>query len=404
MIPSALRSQFPLLKQNPSLVYLDSASTTQKPESVLRAMDDYYTQMNANVHRALYPIGERATDAYEGVREKVRAFVKAESTQEIIFTRGATEALNIMAQGWGRQFLKAGDEILLTPLEHHSNLVPWQLIAERVGAVLKFIPLTSEGDLDYDQLSTLCTEKTRVVSVTGLSNTLGTVVSLARIREAAARVGALFCVDAAQLVAHFPIDVKALNVDMLAFSSHKMYGPTGLGVLYAKRSILESMDPWLGGGDMIREVHLDHSTWNDLPWKFEAGTPPIAEVIGLGAAVDFLSSVGWDELILHDRELHAYALDQLAHLPFVSLFGLCDTNRSSGVLSFIVKDVHPHDVAAFLGQKNICLRAGHHCTMPLMKTLGVTATTRMSFGVYNTREDIDALVEGLHALAKTFKL
>lgn len=404
MISSDLRSPFPLFEQNPSLVYLDSASTTQKPEVVLRAMDDYYTQMNANVHRALYPIGEQATEAYEAVREKVRVFVNAESTQEIIFTRGATEALNIVAQGWGRQFLKPGDEVLLTPLEHHSNLVPWQLIADRVGAVLKFIPLTAEGDLDYAQLAILCTEKTRIVSVTGLSNTLGTVISLPRVREAASRIGALFCVDAAQLVAHFSVDVRALDVDFLAFSSHKMYGPTGVGVLYAKRSLLECMDPWLGGGDMIREVHLDHSTWNDLPWKFEAGTPSIAEVMGLGAAIDFLSSLGWDFIMLHDRELYAYALDRLARLPFVSLLGSHDLERQRGVLSFTVKDVHAHDVAAFLGQKNVCVRAGHHCTMPLMKALGVTATARVSFGVYNTKQDIDVLIKGLSTLAKTFKL
>lgn len=398
------RSRFPLFQHHPDLVYLDSASTAQRVDVALEAMERYHLTMNANVHRGLYPLAEGADAAYESVREKVMNFIGAASTQEIIFTRGTTEGLNIVAQGWGRQFLNDGDEIVLTELEHHSNLVPWQLIAERAGAILKFIPMIENGVLDPFAFDKMITRKTKIVSVTGLSNTLGTVVDLARIVERAHAVRALICVDAAQRVAHFPINVVDLDVDFLAFSSHKIYGPTGVGVLYAKRKHLEVMDPWLGGGNMIREVDFEVSTWNDLPWKFEAGTPPIAQVIGMGAAIDFIQEFGFDAIQQHDIELYHYAVERLSNLRYLKLLGPLNPEVHCAVLSFLVHGVHPHDVASILGRHNICVRAGHHCTMPLMKRLGVPATTRISFGLYTTKSDIDRLVDGLEIVAKMFKI
>lgn len=399
-----IRSRFPLLTNQPDLVYLDSASTTQKPEAVLEALQTYYTTANANVHRGLYPLAERATEMYEAVRPRVQRFLNAGFVEEIIFTSGATDSLNRVAQGWGAQFLKSGDEILITLLEHHSNLVPWQLVAERTGAILKFVPITAEGLLDEAAFDQLLTDRTKIVSVTGLSNTLGTVVDLERLVKAAHAVGAKVCVDAAQLAAHFPIDVQALDVDFLAFSSHKLYGPTGVGVLYAKRAILETMNPWLGGGDMIKEVHTTHSTWNDLPWKFEAGTPNIADVVAFGAAIDFIQEIGFDFIQAHDQQLQAHAFKRLGELSFVTILGPQTLTEHRAVISFLVKDVHPHDVAAILGQENICVRAGHHCTMTLMKALDTVSTTRVSFGIYNTVEDVDRLVEGLRRVATVFKL
>lgn len=398
-----MKIQFPFLAAHPDLVYLDSASTTQKPEAVLKAMDRFYREQNANVHRGVYPLSEQATVLYEGARERVRQFLNARETAEIVFTRGTTEALNMVAQGWGGQHLKKGDEVVLTILEHHSNLVPWQMVAKRTGAVLKFVPLKGDArtgfvDLDYGAMEKLITPRTKMVSVTGLSNTLGTVVDLEKVVAIARRVGAKICVDAAQLAAHFLIDVQKLDVDFLAFSGHKVYGPTGVGVLYAKREILETMEPWLGGGDMIREVALEGSTWNDLPWKFEAGTPPIAEIIGLGAALEFLERVGWDFVRTHDEELMKYAIERLGGVKGVKLFGVMPV----GSLSFEVEGVHSHDVAAILGEHGVCVRAGHHCCMPLMKELGVSGITRLSFGVYNEKADVDRVVEGLQKVLLTF--
>ncbi len=408
------RSQFPFLASRPNLVYLDSASTTQKPEVVLRAMDRFYREQNANVHRGVYPLSEQATVLYEGAREIVRGFVGAKESEEIIFTRGTTEALNMVAQGWGGQNLKQGDEVLLTVMEHHSNLVPWQMVAKRTGAMLKFAPLKGDArkggvGLDYEAMEKLITPRTKIVSVTGLSNALGTVVNLVRVVGMARKVGAKVCADAAQLAAHFPIDVQKLDVDFLAFSGHKVYGPTGVGVLYAKREILENMEPWLGGGDMIREVSLERSTWNDLPWKFEAGTPPIAEIIGLGAALEFLKSVGWDFVRAHDVELMQYAVECLRAIKGVTLFAVDRSGKSGdsglpvGSLSFEVEGVHAHDVSAILGERGVCVRGGHHCCMPLMKELGVTGTCRMSFGAYNEKSDIDRLADGLEKVCLTFQ-
>lgn len=404
-----MKIQFPFLAAHSDLVYLDSASTTQKPEAVLKAMDRFYREQNANVHRGVYPLSEQATVLYEHARECVRQFLNARETAEIVFTRGTTEALNMVAQGWGGQHLKKGDEVVLTILEHHSNLVPWQMVAKKTGAVLKFVPLQGDArkdevELDYDAMEKSITPRTKVVSVTGLSNTLGTVVDLPRVVKMARQVGAKVCVDAAQLAAHFPLDVQKLDVDFLAFSGHKVYGPTGVGVLYAKREILENMDPWLGGGDMIREVALEGSTWNDLPWKFEAGTPPIAEIIGLGVALEFLEEVGWDFVRAHDAELMKYAIERLGAVKGVKLFGV---NRAGaampvGSLSFEIEDVHSHDVAAILGEHGVCVRAGHHCCMPLMKALGVSGTTRLSFGVYNEKADVDRVVVGLGKVFQIF--
>lgn len=397
---SDFHDQFLIFKNHPKLVYLDNGATTQRVEQALEAEKKYYMQMNANVHRSLFPMAEKATTAYEGVREKVRGFINARKASEIVFTSGATEALNLVAQGWAGQVLQKGDEILLTVLEHHSNLVPWQMIAKKIGAILKFVPILERGELDMNAFESLLTEKTKIVSVTGLSNTLGTRVDLERVVEMSHSVGAKVCVDAAQFVAHFPLDVQALDVDFVVFSSHKMYGPTGAGVLYGKRELLEQMEPIYGGGDMIRAVQLEESTWNDVPFKFEAGTPKIAQVIGMGAAIDFLQEVGFEWIQKHDQELTAYAFERLQELGFVKVFG----ENQTAIISFFLEGVHPHDVATLLGEKQICVRAGHHCTMPLMKALKVPGTTRVSFGIYNTQKDIDRLIDGLKDVAKMFKV
>ena len=398
-----IKSRFPIFTHQPKLVYLDSAATAQRLDIVLEAMQRYHETFNANVHRGLYPLAEEATAAYEAVRDQIAVTMKTRSREEVVFTHGTTEGLNLVAQGFAPQFLKPGDEIVLTILEHHSNLVPWQMTAQKIGAVLKFCPLTKRGILDENALEKLITRRTKIVSVTGLSNTLGFVVDLPRVIARAHAVGAKVCVDAAQYAAHFSIDFKGLDADFLVFSGHKIYGPTGVGVLLAKRDLLEKLEPWMVGGDMIREVRLDHTTWNDLPWKFEAGTPPIAEVMGLGAAISFFHEIGWDGIQKHDRELYDYAKEKLSAFSFVKLLGQGNVGRNCGSLSFVVKDVHPHDVAALLGEKNICVRAGHHCTMPLIKALGVPSTTRMSFGIYNTKEDIDRAVSAIRGAVKLLR-
>ena len=400
----SVKTQFPFFKKHPKVVYLDSASTSQRLGVSLKAEESYYLDFNANVHRGLYPLAEKATEKYEAVRETARQFLNAKSSSEIVFTRGATESLNIVAQGWGRKFLKKGDEIVLSVLEHHSNLVPWQMVAKETGAVLRFCPILSTGNLDYKALEKLITKKTKIVTMTGLSNTLGTVIDLSVVLRFARKVGAKVCVDAAQLAAHFPIDVQKLDVDFLAFSGHKIYGPTGAGILYAKREILEEMDPWLGGGDMIREVHEEFSTWNETPWKFEAGTPNIAQIIGMGPAMKFLMKLGKNTVMRHDREMQEYMFKKLNELPFVKTYGPKSFDQHRACISFTVDGVHPHDVAAILGEIGICVRAGHHCTMPLMKSLCLVSTVRVSFGIYNTKEDVEALARGLKKVAKVFKL
>ncbi|MFA6023647.1 MAG: SufS family cysteine desulfurase [Candidatus Gracilibacteria bacterium] len=403
-MPLQIKDRFPIFQNHPDLVYLDSASTTQRLDDSLLAEQEYYLDFNANVHRGLYPMAEMATERYEAVRTVARRFLNAGKDGEILFTRGTTEGLNIVAQCWGRKFLKKGDEVVLSVLEHHSNLVPWQMIAKEVGAVLKFCPILSTGNLDYKALEKLIGKRTKMVSITGLSNTLGTVIDLSIVSRLAKKVGAKLCIDAAQLAAHFPIDVQDIDADFLAFSSHKIYGPTGAGVLYAKRELLEAMDPWLGGGDMIREVHEEFSTWNDLPWKFEAGTPNIAQVLGMGAAMQFLMELGKNTLMKHDREMQEYTFKKLNELPFITVYGPKAFDQHRGSISFTMHGVHPHDIAAILGEEGICVRAGHHCTMPLMKALCLVSTVRVSFGIYNTKEDVEALAKGLKKVAEVFKL
>jgi cysteine desulfurase/selenocysteine lyase len=398
-----LKAQFPIFstpRERP-LVYLDSAATSQKPQAVLDAMSTYYETCNANIHRGVYAIAEQATALYEDARRRFAAFVNA-SPREIVFTRNSTEALNLVARAYGGWALKAGDAVLLTPMEHHSNLVPWHLLAAEKQLELRFIPLTGSGELDLSQLPRLLSDgRVKLISFVHVSNVLGTVNPVAEIARMARAHGATVVVDASQSAAHMPIDVQALGVDFLACTAHKMLGPTGIGMLWGRRELLEAMPPFLGGGEMIRTVSLTSSTWNELPWKFEAGTMPIAEAIGLGAAVRWLEGVGMDRVFAHDRELAAYAMERLAELPGVRVLGP-PADRRGGVVAFTVEGVHPHDVATVLDRDGVCVRAGHHCAMPLHEALGVPASARASFHCYSLREDVDALVTGLHRVQKLF--
>ena len=400
-----IRSDFPILSRKidgKPLVYLDSAATSQKPRSVIKALTDYYEGYNANVHRAVYRIGEEATQAYEGTRSKVAEFIGSTDTREIVFTRNATEALNLVALSWGRAHLNEGDEIVLSPMEHHSNLTPWQMLALERRATLRFLEMTPDGRLDLSSLSETITERTRVVALTQMSNVLGTINPIREIADAAHAAGAIVVVDAAQSAPHMKIDVADLDADFVAFSSHKMLGPTGVGVLWGRESLLDAMPPVLGGGDMIRQVWLDRSTWNDLPWKFEAGTPNIADVIAFGAAIDYLNAIGMDAVRRHEVELTAYALEALTNAPGVTVYGPLDAELRGGLVSFNVEDVHPHDLATLLDRENICIRAGHHCCQPLMRRLDVSATARASFHIYSTREEVDLLVTALASARKVF--
>lgn len=401
----AVRSTFPLLARQINgqpLVYLDSAATTQKPEAVLAAMDTYYRRVNANVHRGVYAMAEEATAQYEGARARVAALINAPGPAQIIFTRNTTEAINLVALSWGRANLRAGDLIVCTEMEHHSNLVPWQMLAAATGARLEFVPIDDTGQLQMTVLETLLASEPRLVAVTAISNVLGTINPVAAIIRQAHAAGALVLVDAAQSVPHQPVDVRALEADWLAFSGHKMYGPTGIGVLYGRRALLEEMPPVLGGGDMIRQVRLQGSTWNELPWKFEAGTPAIAEAIGLGAAADYLLAIGMERIQAHQRALMGYALERLGAVPQVTVYGPRDPAAHGGALSFNVGDVHPHDVASLLDTQGIAIRAGHHCAQPFMERLDVAATSRASVGLYNTPEEIDRLIEGVAAVMRVF--
>ncbi len=396
---AALRADFPLLSQEVNghpLAYLDSTATAQKPAAVLAAMDQYYRTLNANVHRGIYQISEAATAAYEGARRTVGRFIGARSPKEVIWTRNTTEAINLVAQSWGRSQLQPGDRILLTVMEHHSNLVPWQMVAAQTGAQLDFLPIDGAGRLVLDDLASVLTERTRLVAFTHMSNVLGTINPVRELVAAAKQVGATVLIDAAQSVPHLPLDVYDLGCDFLAFSGHKMCGPTGIGVLWGRRELLEAMPPFLGGGDMIRRVGLYESSWNDLPWKFEAGTPAIAEAIGLAAAVEYLQSVGLDAIHQREQQLTELALAQLADIPGLTLFGPPAAERG-GLVSLCVAGVHAHDVAAFLDSFGIAVRAGHHCAHPLHDLLGVPATVRASFYLYTTEEEIERLA---HALAQ----
>ncbi len=406
--PEEIAADFPILARPTSrgkrLVYLDSAATSQKPQAVIDALVNYYSEYNANIHRGVYEIAERATDAFEEARVKVARFINADQ-REVIWTRNATEAINLVGYSWGLQNVRPGDVILTSQLEHHSNLVPWQLLAEKTGAVLRFIPVDGRGVLQLDQLERLL-DGVKLLAISHVSNTLGTITPLGIIVPAAHAAGATILVDGAQGVPHLPVDMRALDVDFYAFSGHKMLGPTGIGVLYGKRALLEAMPPFLAGGDMIRKVEYEHTSFNDLPWKFEAGTSNIADAIGLGVAVDYLGALGMDWVRAHERESLAYALERLAPLESrgLTIYGPKDPDLVSGVLSFNFADVHAHDLASILDTEGVCVRAGHHCTMPLMEKMGWPATARASFYIYNTNADVDVLAEGIEKAARIFKV
>ena len=399
----AVRGEFPILARRvhgKPLVYLDSAATSQKPQAVLDAMDAYYKERNANVHRGVHLLSQEATRALEGARDRVRRFLGATSDKEIVFTRGTTEAINLVAQSWGRANLKAGDEIVVTTMEHHSNIVPWQLLASATGAKVVVVPIDDRGELDLTAYARLLTPRARLVAVAHVSNALGTVNPVREIVAAAHARGAVVLVDGAQAVPHLRVDVQAIDADFYAFSGHKLYGPTGIGVLYGKRALLEAMPPWQGGGDMIKTVSFEGSTWNDLPWKFEAGTPDIAGAIGLGAAVDWLEGVGLEAAAAHEADLLAYGTARLQEVPGLRLVGTA--RHKASVLSFTLDGAHPHDVGTILDLEGIAVRTGHHCAMPVMERYGIPATARASLGVYNVREDLDALVRGLERVRKVF--
>ena len=399
---TAIRRDFPILTRQVHgrpLVYLDSASSSQKPLAVLDAERHYYQTSHANIHRGVYVLSEEATAAYEQAHAQVARFINADGIEEMVFTKNTTEALNLVAYAWGLHTLCPGDEVVLTQLEHHSNIVPWQQIARRTGATVHYIQLDTQGHLDMEHAATLIGPRTKMVSVAHVSNVLGTVNPVHELGRMAHAHGALLCVDGAQSIPHLPVDVRTLDCDFFAFSGHKMLGPTGIGGLYGKRHLLEQMEPFLCGGDMIREVTLEGATWNDLPWKFEAGTPPIAQGIGLAAAVAYLQSVGMEAIQAHAHTLVRYAMEQLQHTPDITMYGP-NADERGGVVAFNLRGVHPHDVASILDHHGVAIRGGHHCAMPLMRVLGVNGTCRASFYLYNTCEEIDMLLEALGAAGR----
>ncbi|MGQ9466521.1 MAG: aminotransferase class V-fold PLP-dependent enzyme [Anaerolineae bacterium] len=397
-----IRADFPTLSgqvRGKPFVFLDSAASSQKPMLVLEAMEYIYQHCYANVHRGIYAFSEEATLAYENARDRVASFINAPMREEIIFTRNTTEAINLVAYSWGRTHIGPGDRILLTEMEHHSNLVPWQLLAREKGAQLVYLPITEDGLLRMDLLDSLLDERVKLVAVTMMSNVLGTINPVKEIIPKAHAVGAVVLVDAAQSVPHMPVDVQDLDCDFLAFSGHKMCGPTGIGVLYGKERLLEEMPPFLGGGDMIRKVEWESATWNRLPWKFEAGTPAFVEGIGLGAAVDYLTAIGMEAIAAHERELTAYAMERLGSLPGLKIVGP-PAHQRGGVIAFTFHNIHPHDVAHMLDMEGIAVRAGHHCAQPLHHRLGLNATVRASFYLYNTPDEVDRLVQVLEQIAQ----
>lgn len=405
MITKDIKNYFPILNQEVNehqLVYLDSAATSQKPAQVIEAIKKYYEFDNSNVHRGVHTLGNRATDAYEGAREKVRKFINAKSTEEVIFTRGTTTSLNTIAASYGRVNVKAGDEIVITYMEHHSNIIPWQQLAKATGATLKYIDLEADGTISLDKVRETITPKTKIVSVMMVSNVLGTINPIKEITQIAHENGAVMVVDCAQAVPHMVVDVQDLDCDFIGFSGHKMCGPTGIGVLYGKKEHLENMEPIEFGGEMIDFVGLYESTWKELPWKFEGGTPIIAGAIGLGAAIDFLTEIGLDNIARYEHELVAYAMDELEKIEGLTIYGPRDPMKRCGLVTFNINDVHPHDLATVLDMNGIAVRAGHHCAQPLMKWLQVTATARASFYMYTTKEDIDRLVDGVRSAKEYF--
>ena len=401
----ALRKDFPILTREVRpgipLVYLDSTATTQKPRPVLEAMEAFYRTNNANIHRGVHTLAEESTAMYEQARQAVANFINAASADEIIFTRNATESINLVAYTWARATLKAGDLVILTEMEHHSNLVPWIMLASERGVELDFIPVTDDGLLDLDAYRLLLVRKPKLVAFTGMSNVLGTINPVAEMVKLAHAAGALALVDGAQSVPHLPVDVQALEVDFLAFSAHKLLGPTGIGALYGRAELLRAMPPFLGGGDMIKTVHLRSFTPNDVPHKFEAGTPAIAEAVGFGAAVEYLTKLGMEAVAAHEREIVSYALERLEEIPGVKVFGPT-AEKKGGVASFTMEGVHPHDIAQILDRDGIAVRAGHHCAQPLHEKFGITATARASFYVYSLKEEVDALVNGIYKVKEIF--
>ncbi|MFZ0475504.1 MAG: cysteine desulfurase [Halobacillus sp.] len=399
---NAVRNEFPILHQEVNghpLVYLDSSATSQKPIKVIEKLDEYYRGYNSNVHRGVHTLGTWATDEYEGAREKVRRFINASSTQEVIFTRGTTTAINTVASSYGRANLKEGDEIVITPMEHHSNIIPWQQVAKETGAVLKYMPLQANGTINLEDARETITKNTKIVAIMHVSNVLGTINPIKELASIAHENDAVILVDGAQSAPHMKIDVQDLDADFYAFSGHKMCGPTGIGVLYGKKALLKNMEPAEFGGEMIDFVNWYDSTWKDLPWKFEAGTPIIAGAVGLGAAIDFLNEVGLDEIKKHEQKLAAYAQDRMQQVEGMTIYG---PKERAGLVTFNLSDVHPHDLATVLDAEGIAVRAGHHCAQPLMRWLEVSATARASFYLYNTEEEIDKLVEGLQTTKEYF--
>lgn len=400
-----IRKDFPILDQEINghpLVYLDNANTSQKPRQVIEELKRFYEEDNSNVHRAVHSLGERATVLYESAREKVADLIGAPSSRGIVFTKSATEALNLLAYAWGRHHLAEGDGVISTEMEHHSNLVSWQLACRDTGATIKAIPVTDDGYLDLDEYERLLSPRTKIVTVAHVSNVLGTINPVAQIAAKAHEVGAICVCDGAQAAPHMPVDVLSLGVDFYVGTGHKMCGPTGIGFLWGKEDLLEAMEPFHGGGEMIADVWIDHATWNEIPYKFEAGTPPFAQAIGLGAAIDYLEGVGIKAIRDHEQELVAYALDALAEVPELQVYGPKDASDKGGVLSFNIEGVHAHDVGTICDAFGVAVRAGHHCAKPLMRKLGVPATTRASFYLYSVAEDVDRLVDALHEARKMF--
>jgi len=404
-----IRKDFPILtrkvRDNKSLVYLDNASTTQKPNQVIDAITDYYRNHNANIHRAVYALAEESTEAYETARDKIANFVNVKNRQELIFVRGTTEAINLVAYAWGRPHINEGDIIVTTEYEHHSNIVPWQLLTQEKHAKLEYIGMDDDGQLILDDLDKyLATGKVKLVTFSLMSNVLGTITDAEKIIEKCKAAGVPTLIDGAQAVPHMKVDLDTLGCDFFAFSGHKMLAPTGIGVLWVRKSVLQTMSPFHGGGDMIREVHKYETTWNDLPYKFEAGTPNIADVIGFGAAIDYLTKIGMDNVRQHEIELTKYAIEEFSKVPGLKIYGTKDITKRGGVISFNFADVHPHDVAQIIDEQGIALRSGHHCAQVLMERLDVAATSRASFYIYNTKKDVDALIDSLNTVAKVFKL
>ena len=404
-----IREDFPILGRKVSgakpLVYLDNAATTQKPLSVINAIRDYYMNYNSNIHRAVHQLAEEATLAFETTREKVAKFINARSTEEIIFTRNATEAINLVAYSWGRANVQKDDRILITEIEHHSNIVPWQILSGEKGAKLEYIGVDDNGYLKMEEYRKhLDTNKVRLVSVSHMSNVLGTIVPVNDIIRMSHEKGIPVLVDGAQSVPHMKVDVQDMDCDFMAFSAHKMLGPTGVGVLYGKKEYLEKMRPFIAGSDMIKEVHKYETRWNDLPWKYESGTPNIADVIGYGVAIDYLSNIGMDNVRAHEKELTRYALDRITGVKGMHVYGTRDVEKRGGVISFNLGDIHPHDLSTILDEDGIAIRSGHHCAQPLMELLGVAATSRASFYIYNTKEEVDALINSLDRARVIFRI